>query len=146
MSRKLPDWAKQTASHITGRVVAKYCTCGALILEERSTFWSWYEPYIISGRLITVALIMDRRLTLLERGGTFSSITLVATFGSCGITPDGEYVEAHYCGQQPVSSTPLTVATHGSRLPPLDFLPTATPAVGGDPWEEDITAVSNTLF
>lgn len=109
----------------TSRLEADVCGgCSHWIIRCKQGVWESYDPGIIQGDDIAVAIILGRRLIRLDPVPGTGAPRIIDVWGARGIKPDGRYLGAHTCGLAPVSKRPYKppkrqqrcAAWHGPRL------------------------------
>lgn len=89
------------------RLEADICGgCSHWILRCKQGVWESWDPGVITGDDLTVAIILGRRLTRLEPVYGSTAPRLIDVCGERGIRPDAQYLAEHRCGLMPVSRRP----------------------------------------
>lgn len=112
--------------------------CRRYVCRCRDGVWESYDPGVISGEDITVALILRRPLSrIIRRGATF---TLRDVCGTHGLDPDGEYLAVHTCGLAPVGTCAFKPSAGRERGKPMQWPRNIIypSTVSTDPWAVDM--------
>jgi hypothetical protein len=109
MSERKPSWLSKLAqAGRLGKLTAHKCPgCGHWTIQSRDNIWETYDAGIITRDDITIAIILNKPLTRIHRISGLNQISLQATFGAAGISPDGEYLAYHDCATGAVSARPF---------------------------------------
>lgn len=121
-----PPWLRLLApdGNIAQLEAAVCGTCGRWVLRCRQGVWESWDPGVIQGDDLTVAIILGVRLTRLKTVYGMCGPTLIDVCGERGIRSDGQYLAEHRCGFAPVSLTP--------------YKPAAKARQPGKPWASGI--------
>lgn len=140
-----PKWVTDACTQLFGKLTATLCDrCGKPIIQDRETIWEEYDPYVVCGKQIMIAIILKRTLMRLEPASW--SYRIVSTWHETGISADGLYMTMHECGKPLISQQKITTlfakrsrASPADEFPQIHMVPT-----GGDPWAA--IPAENTLF
>lgn len=107
-----PPWLRLLApdGNIAQLEAAICGTCGRWVLRCRQGVWEVWDPGVIQGDDLTVAIILGVRLTRLKTVYGMRGPTLIDVCGECGIMPDAQYLAEHRCWFAPVGRTPYKPA------------------------------------
>lgn len=90
--------------------------CGLWVIEQRGPIWDVYDAGILTGDDLTVAIMLDRRLSRIHWHPAIRQATLADPYDGHGLDPNGQYLTVHECGRPRVSSRPFKPPPH--RAPP----------------------------
>ncbi|MDF7641739.1 hypothetical protein PT279_09100 [Bifidobacterium sp. ESL0784] len=80
--------------------------CSRWVVSCRQGVWESWDPGIITGQNLTIAIILQRPLTRIQWIPGLRQAQLEDVSGRYGITPDGQYLSLHDCQLAPISHTP----------------------------------------
>lgn len=107
------------------KLEARRCEgCGRWTVSSRQGVWESWDPGIISGDDLTIAIILERPLTRIIWTPGLEQAHLQTVSGPYGITPDGRYLAVHDCRLAPISTQP--------------YKPPSKERKPGKPWGKDI--------
>ena len=81
--------------------------CAQWTLTCETDVWESYDPGVITGDDLTVAVILDRPLTRIEWFPELEQARLVNESMSRTLDPEATYLTLHRCGHTPISLTPF---------------------------------------
>lgn len=107
-----PPWLKLLAPDgNTAQLEAAICgTCSRWMLRCKQGVWESWDPGIIQGDDLAVAIILGVRLTRLKTVYGMRGPTLIDVCGERGIMPDAQYLAEHRCWFTPISLMPYKPA------------------------------------
>lgn len=103
-----PAWLRRfTPAGNTAKLTTVVCPgCGRYVISQRLGVWESWDAGVISGDDLTVAVILNRRLTRIAWLPGLDQPRLIDVCGTRGLDPTATYLAAHDCGQARISGTP----------------------------------------
>lgn len=90
------------------KLEARRCEgCGRWTVSSRQGVWESWDPGIVSGDDLTIAIILQRPLTRIIWTPGLDQARLEDVSGPYGITTDGKYLSLHDCQLAPISNQPF---------------------------------------
>lgn len=89
--------------------------CSHWILRCKQGVWESWDPGVVTGDDLAVAIILGRRLTRLEPIYGSTTPRLIDVCGERGIKPDGRYLAEHRCWTEPISRRPYKPPQSAAR-------------------------------
>ena len=112
--------------------------CGRYVCQCRDGVWEAWDPGVVSGGDLPVAIVLRRPLTRIVRHPD-GQISLHDVCGVQGLELQGEYLAGHCCGLLPVSTTPYKPRNRKSKAIRMDWPDVIYPStVSRDPWAADM--------
>ncbi len=112
--------------------------CGRYVCQCRDGVWETWDPGVVSGGDLPVAIVLRRPLTRIVRHPD-GQISLHDVCGVQGLELQGEYLAGHCCGLLPVSTTPYKPRNRKSKAIRMDWPDVIYPStVSRDPWAADM--------
>lgn len=112
--------------------------CGHYVCQCRDGVWESYDPGIVSGDDLPVAIVLRRPLTRIVRHSD-STFGLRDVCGVHGLDPAGEYLAGHVCGLMPVSTRAYRTRTRRSKTGRMDWPDVIYPStLSSDSWAADM--------
>jgi hypothetical protein len=76
------------------------------VSSRQGVLWESWDPGIVSGNDLAVAIILERPLTRIIWTSALEQAHLQTVSGPYGIMPDGQYLAMHDCQLAPISTQP----------------------------------------
>ena len=106
-----PSWLHAFCTHMpnSGQLKDMRCSCSQWVVSQRDGIWTSWDPGLVTGNDVTVAVILDRRLARIQ-WQPLGDPTLM-TVGE-RLDPAAMYLAEHICRCAPVSMEPIPHPTH----------------------------------
>lgn len=135
-----PSWLHRLCADGAGAMLRDVLCegCGRYVCQCRDGVWETWDPGIVAGDDLPVAIVLKRPLTRIIRHSD-STIGLRDVCGVQGLDPQGEYLAGHCCGLLPVSTTPYKPRNRRYRADRMDWPDVIYPSTfSRDPWAADM--------
>ncbi|KAA8832595.1 hypothetical protein [Bifidobacterium tissieri] len=99
MTERRPAWLTRFCKGSPDRLTPVQCACGQWVISERNTIWVSWDPFVLTGRDITIALILHRPLCRVEWDPLLGRAILRTVLEP---KPDDHCLCAHECGKPPL--------------------------------------------
>lgn len=135
-----PSWLHRLCADGAGAMLHDVLCegCGRYVCQCRDGVWEAWDPGVVSGGDLPVAIVLRRPLTRIVRHPD-GQISLRDVCGVHGLDLQGEYLTGHCCGLTPVSTRPYKPHNRKVKAGRMDWPEITYPSTfSRDPWAADM--------